>query len=128
MKVFFKRNALFTKLKVSSTISAWTQEYESMVDTGAFMTAIPRDEIIPPNNTGANLEYLGPHYTHGVGFKGYLDKFEATILVGEEDEYKEIPIIAVPNDSQYLLGRDIISKYKWEIDWKIQKVVAILNQ
>ena len=128
MKVFFKGNALYTKLKVSSTISDWTREYDSLVDTGAFNTTIPRDEIIPQTeNDVQNLLYLGSHHATGIGFNGYLDTFEANILVGEEDEYKETMIIAGPN-RQFLLGREIISQYKWEIDWKIQKVIAILNQ
>lgn len=45
----------------------------------------------------------------------FLQRYEATVTVGEEEEYKEIPIIAIPQ-RQFLLGLEIISQYKWEIN------------
>ena len=33
----------------------------------------------------------------------FLQRYEATVTVGEEEEYKEIPIIAIPQ-RQFLLG------------------------
>jgi hypothetical protein len=132
LKVFFKDKVkdttLYTKLKVSSTIASWFKEYEAVVDTGAFNTAIPTDEIIPPNITPPkpNLKYMGICKVKGVGLNGHLDVYEATLSVGEEDEFQNVQVVGVPHNL-ILLGREIISRYKWEIDWKTRSVKATIN-
>ncbi len=125
MQVFLKNNILYTKLRIYSTILQWIRDYEMIVDTGAFNTAIPENEIIKPFNGGTNLLFIGIHYATGVGFSGDLDMYEANLLVGE-DMYEKCPIIAIPN-RQFLLGREIISQYKWEIDYRAQSVKTIKN-
>ncbi len=124
MKVVFVDNALFTELEVSSTIATWSKKYDAcVIDTGAWNTAIPIDDIIPPSITSsrANLKYRGQHYTTGLGFEGELSIFEATLLVGGEETYHNAQVVGVPMKWP-ILGREIISLYKWEIDWKSKTV------
>ncbi|MGI0080026.1 MAG: hypothetical protein ACRECH_10420 [Nitrososphaerales archaeon] len=134
MKVFFAKgsNALYTELVVSSTRGSWTKKYEKcIVDTGAWNTGIPLSDISPPElkgkfNLKTNPPY--PHRTQGIGnYDEFVSMFEANLLVGEEDHYP-LAIIAGFSMKWPVVGREILSLYKWEIDWQSKSVVATKNK
>lgn len=130
MKVDFDGDRLLTELKVASTTVTWSKDYPTaLIDTGAWKTAIPLDDIVS-KSTGANLRYTGSHLTHGLGFQGLLDIFEANLSVGG-DSFPKSAILATPtftgpdgNPKQMpaVVGREILACYKWEIDWKAKSV------
>lgn len=123
MRVFFNNNAIFTDLEVFSTISEWSKKYDAcIIDTGAWNTAIPTNDIMPSNTSMVNLRYSGNHFTRGLGFEGDLPMFEADLLVGG-DTYKGVQVQGIPMRWP-ILGREIISRYRWEINWKTGTVIA----
>jgi hypothetical protein len=128
LQLFFEGTGVFTKLKVSSTVTSWSREYKAMIDTGAFNTAIPLADIKLPNVTPTilNLKYLHTHQTSGVNLDGLLDVYEATLLVGEEDEYRNVPVVGAPM-KWAVIGREIMKLFKWEIDWKLKTVKISKN-
>jgi hypothetical protein len=133
VKVEFLGDKLVTKLVVSSTTKEWSKPYEQvMIDTGAFNTAIPQIDIAP-TSTIQHLELIGIRKTGGLGFEGFLNVYEANLSVGEQDTYLKTPVLATPNmvtnegeskPMDPVLGREIISHYMWEIDYKAKTVKA----
>ena len=59
----------------------------------------------------------------GVGFEGYWEVYYANLLIGEEDEYSCVHVIGADIPAgKALIGREIISKFKWRIDYKLKAV------
>jgi hypothetical protein len=111
----------------------WSKDYDGVeVDTAAWNTAIPEADIIDSASMKPHLKWTGTKRTWGLGFDGLLDIYEANLLVGEEsDPYVETSVLATPEitnskgerkNMQPVLGREIISQYKWEIDYKASTV------
>lgn len=103
-----------------------------MIDTGASNSAIPESDI-DTTATPPNLKYIGPYHTWGLGFDGYLSIYEANLKVGDEESYDDFLILGTPDiitsegetkRMPAIIGREIISKYKWEIDFKTKAVKA----
>jgi hypothetical protein len=120
---------IISKLEVTSTSSLWAKTYENvLVDTGAWNTGIPLDDIIPPTATPpqANLKFMGAASVTGLNFNGSISMFEANLKVGEEEEYQKVQVAGLPMPLP-VLGLEIIRQYKWEIDWKLRTVTAIRN-
>jgi Retroviral aspartyl protease len=126
LRCSFVGNIICAKLTVSSRISdgtgnVWSKTYDAMVDTGAWNTAIPAADIEIPNGQ-PNLKYTGTHYTTGLGWSGNLALYEATLLIGEEDTYYNSEILATPHNFGPVIGREIISQYRWDIDYKSKMI------
>lgn len=94
-----------------------------MVDTGAWNTAIPAADI-EIRNGQPNLKYTGTHFTKGLGFGGHLALYEANLFIGEEDRYCNSQILATPPNFDAVIGREIISLYRWNIDYKL-KIIEV---
>jgi hypothetical protein len=125
LRCSFVGNAIYAKLTVSSTITGgtvWSKTYDAMVDTGAWNTAIPAADIEILNGQ-SNLKFVGTHFTRGLGFSDNLDLYEATLLIGEEDRFYSSQILATPNFGP-VIGREIISQYRWNIDYK-SKIIRV---
>lgn len=122
-----KDNRIITKLKVNSTIGEWNKEYEAMIDTGAFNTAIPVNDVCPPSNTSiTKLNYSGVlRVTAPGGFDDYRDIYDAALIIGEEDSFPLSKVVAIELDCA-IIGREIISRYRWEIDFEKKQVNASL--
>jgi hypothetical protein len=125
LRCSFLGNVIYAKLTVSSTIAVgivWSKTYDAMVDTGAWNTAIPAADI-EIRNGQSNLKFIGTHFTRGLGFSGNLDLYEATLFIGEEDRIYNSQILATPNFGP-VIGREIISQYRWNIDYK-SKIIKV---
>lgn len=127
MRVFFDGNRILTKLKISSTVTEWTKEYPTaLIDTGASKTIIPIEDILPPNTQPQvkNLEFSGTTKMKRIGSEMMVSVFHANFLVGGEDQFNNAYVVGAPI-SFVVIGQEIISQYKWEIDYKSGTVIAM---
>ncbi len=109
MQLFFGSNILFARMRIMGTAM---REYDKvLVDTGAFKTCIPFTDCIQ-----LRLQFVGTHNASGLFGEGELPLFECNIAFDDNDSHSALTVLGVPMDAP-LIGRDILSKYKFEIDW-----------
>jgi hypothetical protein len=76
-----------------------------------------------------NLKYSHTHGRGwGVGYEGYWEVYFADLLIGEEDEYSCVHVVGADIPSgKALIGREIISKFEWRVNYKLKTIDIFEN-